>query len=77
MKGKEDSTHGSSLSVRNFVAAKQPRPRVGENMKTCPIDTTGMSQETADFSDCVGESVVTNYGTPYDFTSIMQYELDS
>ena len=38
-------------------------------------DSTGVAQAEADFSNCVDGTVVTNYGTPYDFESIMHYGL--
>ena len=42
-----------------------------ENTKRCNNDD--VAQNEADFSDCVGGRVVTNYGTPYDWDSIMHY----
>ena len=38
-------------------------------------NSTGVAQAEADFSNCVDGTVVTNYGTPYDFESIMHYGL--
>ena len=32
-------------------------------------------QETANFDDCVSENIVTDYGLPYDWNSIMHYDL--
>ena len=42
---------------------------------TPKCDSTGVAQAEADFSNCVDGRVVTNYGTPYDFESIMHYGL--
>ena len=38
-------------------------------------DASGVAQAEADFSSCVDGTVVTNYGTPYDFESVMHYGL--
>ena len=47
-----------------------------EKSTKCATDVSGMSQASADFSNCVDGSVVSNYGTPYDFESMMHYGLD-
>jgi len=39
--------------------------------------TSGVSQETANFDNCVGSAIVTDYGVGYDFNSIMHYSLTS
>ena len=41
--------------------------------KVCTLN--GVNQETANFDDCVGGGVVTDFGVPYDFNSIMHYGL--
>ena len=40
-----------------------------------PCTTSGVSQETANFDNCVGSAIVTDYGVGYDFNSIMHYSL--
>ena len=42
------------------------------NTKIC--NSSGQTQETANFDDCVSGAVVTAYSAPYDFNSIMHYE---
>ena len=37
--------------------------------------TDGVTQETANFDNCVDGTVVTNFGTEYDWNSIMHYDL--
>ena len=44
------------------------------NTKHCK--SSGQTQETANFDDCVSLNVVTAYSAPYDFNSIMHYSLD-
>ena len=38
-------------------------------------DRFGVSQETADFSNCVTGDTVTDFGVGYDFKSVMHYGL--
>ena len=40
-----------------------------------PWPRSGVSQETANFDNCVGSAIVTDYGVGYDFNSIMHYSL--
>ena len=37
--------------------------------------TSGVSQEDADFDNCLKNKIATDYGVGYDFTSIMHYGL--
>ena len=48
-----------------------------DKAKKCATDVSGLSQATANFDDCVDGTVTTAYGTPYDFQSIMHYDLDA
>ena len=41
----------------------------------CDNQENPPAQAEADFSSCVDGTVVTNYGTPYDFESVMHYGL--
>ena len=43
------------------------------NTKQC--NSSGQTQETANFDDCVSGHVYTAYSAPYDFDSIMHYDL--
>jgi len=45
------------------------------NVQRCSKE--GVSQATADFSDCVSGNIVTDFGVGYDFKSVMHYPLNS
>ena len=44
-------------------------------MPKCTTD--GKTQENQNFDDCVSGEVVTDFGTNYDWESVMHYDLDA
>ena len=52
--------------------SKSFTPRLIDNYSYFRCDATGLTQPTS-FANCVDGRKVANYGTPYDFNSIMHY----
>ena len=61
------------FNAKSFVSSCRTSWTIEDAKKDPKCNNKDVKQEEADFTNCVDGTVTTNYGTPYDWDSIMHY----